>query len=164
METPHALVKDLRSTGYFYNELKSYSEAPEMDVSTYCSDFAVPYLVKTSATFDRTGQPYRSRILKFAVQQLSETGDIVDSIFGLKQVAASEIDVTGKAALLDQLDKLKSLANRQRLESAEFLNKLLVNVIKVFKLTEPATTRRRTDDAEDPAHQAVMSCWGALES
>jgi len=37
MEMPHAVVKDLRSTGYFFNELKSYSQSSEIDLETYCT-------------------------------------------------------------------------------------------------------------------------------
>ncbi|MHC1724776.1 MAG: hypothetical protein AB9866_01935 [Syntrophobacteraceae bacterium] len=163
METPHALVKDLRSTGYFYDELKSYSQSPEMDVSTYCSSFAIPYLVKASESYDKSGQPGRSRILRLAVEHLSNSDDVVDSIFGLKKVAVSEIDKTGKAALLEQFDKLKSLASRQRLESAEFLDKLLVNIIKMFKLAEPSARQKKAEGIEDPVGDAIMQSWEISE-
>jgi hypothetical protein len=165
MEIPHALVKDLRSTGYFFDELKKYSQSPEMDVTTYCINFAIPYLVRVSESYDRSGQPDRSRILRLAIKYLSNLSDyeIVYSIFGLKKVAVSEIDKVGKAALQEQFDKSKSLTNRQKLESAEFLNKLIVNIIKLFRLAEPNANRRKTDEVEDPVGDAIIQSWESPE-
>jgi len=93
METPHALVKDLRSTGYFFNELKSYSQSSEIDVETYCTGFAVPYLLRVSESYDKSGRSPRSGILMLAIKHLSDPSEceIVDSIFGIKKVAESEI-------------------------------------------------------------------------
>ena len=164
METPHALVKDLRSTGYFFEELKNYSKSPEMYVTTYCIDFAIPYLVRLSESYDRSGKPDRSRILRLAIKHLSDPGDyeVVDSIFGLKKVAQSEIDKTGKAALQEQFDKSKSLANRQRLESAELIIKLLVNIIKMFRLAEPNAKQRKADGIENPVGDAIIQSWEIL--
>ena len=164
MEIPHALVKDLRSTGYFFEELKNYSQSPEIRVTTYCIDFAIPYLVRLSESYDRSGKPDRSRILRLAIKHLSDPGDheVVDSIFVLKKVAQSEVDKTGKAVLQNQFDKSKSLANRQRFESAELIIKLLVNIIKTFKLAEPNTKQRKADGVEDPVSDAIIQSWEIL--
>jgi hypothetical protein len=164
MEIAHALVKDLRSTGYFFEELKSYSQSPEMHVTTYCIDFAIPYLVRLLESYDKSGKPDRSRILRLAIKHLSDPSDyeVVDSIFGLKKVAQSEIDKTGKAALQEQFDKSKSLANRQRLESAELIVKLLVNIIKMFRLAEPNAKQRKADGIENPVGDAIIQSWEIL--
>ncbi len=164
MEIPHALVKDLRSSGYFFEELKSYSQSPEMHVTTYCIDFAIPYLVRLSESYDKSGKPDRNRILRLAIKHLSDTSDyeVVDSIFGLKKVAQFEIDKTGKAALQEQFDKSKSLANRQRLESAELITKLLVNIIKMFKLAEPNAKQKKADGIENPVGDAIIQSWEIL--
>jgi hypothetical protein len=164
MEIPHALVKDLRSTGYFFEELKNYSQGPEMPVTTYCADLAIPYLVKLSESYDRSGKPDKSRILRLAIKHLSDLGDseVVDSIFGLKKIAQTEIDQTGKAVLQEQFDKTKSLASRQRLESAELVVKLLVNIIKMFKLAEPNAKQRKADGVENPVGDAIIESWEVL--
>ncbi len=165
MEIPHALVKDLRSTGYFFEELKNYSQSPEMLITTYCNDFAAPYLVKLSESYDRSGRPVRSRILRLAVKHLSDPNEceVVDSIFGLKKVAESEIGETSKAVVQEQLDKSESLAIRQRMESAEFLVKLLVNIIKLFRLAEPNAKQRKADGVENPVGDAITQSWEILE-
>lgn len=165
MEIPHALVKDLSSTGYFFDELKKYSQSPEIDVTHYCNNFAAPYLVKILESYDKSGKPNKSRILRFAMEHLSNPSDyeIVPSIFGLKKVAVSEIDQAAKAALQEQYDKSKSLTNRQRLESAEFLNKLIVNIIKMFKLAEPNTKRKEADEIEDTVGDAIIQDWESLK-
>ncbi len=157
-EKPCALLKDLRSTGYFFNELKNYSDSPEMDILTYCSDFVIPFLVRTSDSYDSSGQPDRSRILRLAIRNLSKPGDeeIVGSIFELKDVAISEIDEASKAAPQEQFDKSKSLANRQKLESAEILTKLLVNIIRMFKLAKPNDKHKRSDHEDDPVGNAEV--------
>ena len=44
-ETPSAPVKDLLSTGYFYEELKNHvksTESKEIDLVSFSRDFAVP--------------------------------------------------------------------------------------------------------------------------
>ena len=165
METPQALVKDLRSTGYFFNELKSYAQSSEITLETYCTNFAVPYLLRISESYDKSGRSPRSRILMLAIKHLSDPGEfeIVDSIFGIKKVAESEIQKTSKKNLEEQHDKSPSLADRQGLESAEFLIKLLVNIIKMFKLPEPNSYRRKTDEAENPVLDAITQSWEVLE-
>jgi hypothetical protein len=165
METPHALVKDLRSTGYFFNELKSYTQSSEITLETYCTDFAVPYLLKISKSYDKSGRSPRSRILMLAIKHLSDPSEweIVDSIFGIKKVAESEIKKTSKASLEQQHDKSRSLADRQGMESAEFLIKLLVNIIKMFRLAEPDSFRKKTDEVENPVFDAITRSWEVLE-
>ena len=164
METPHALVKDLRSTGYFFDELKSYSPSSEIDLETYCTSFAVPYLLRVSESYDKSGRSPRSRILMLAIKHLSDPSEceIVDSIFGIKKVAESEIKKTSKTSLEEQHDKSRILADRQGLESAEFLVKLLVNIIKMFKLTEPDAYRRKKDEVENPVFDAIIQSWEEL--
>jgi hypothetical protein len=49
------------------------------------------------------------------------------------------------------------------LESAEFLVKLLVNIIKMFKLTEPNARQKKTDELPDPVGEAVIKSWETLE-
>jgi len=52
---PCALLKDLRSTGYFFNELKSYSESRKwtfLDMQRFCNSI----LVRTSDSYDRSGK------------------------------------------------------------------------------------------------------------
>ena len=162
MEIPHALVKDLRSTGYFYNELKSYSQSPEIDLAQYCSNLAIPYLVKASESLDRRGRPDGSKIFRFAIQQLSNPGDLelVQTIFGLKKVAELESITSGKACIEGKVNKPGFAGHSHRLESAEFLLKLLVNIIKMFRLTEPARLGQRTfDEPDEPAGDAVMQEW-----
>ncbi len=165
MEIPNALVKDLRSTGYFYDELKNYSQSPVIDIRDYCANLAVPYLDRVTGIYDSSGQSNRSGILKLAMEHLSISSDleIVDSIFGLKKVAESEIAKASKADLEEQPDKSKSLANRQRLESAEFLVKLLVSIIKIFKLVRPNANQKTTDGVHNPVFEAITQRWEALE-
>ncbi|HYA41641.1 MAG TPA: hypothetical protein VEF34_10075 [Syntrophobacteraceae bacterium] len=165
METPHALVKDLRSTGYFFNELKSYSQSSEIDLETYCTGFAVPYLLRVSESYDKSGRSPRSRILMLAIKHLSDPseGEIVDSIFGIKKIAETEIKKTSKTTLEQQPDKSRSLADRQGLESATFLVKLLVNIIKMFRLAEPNAYRRKADEAGNPVFDAILQSWEVLE-
>ncbi|MGC9965250.1 MAG: hypothetical protein ABSE08_07585 [Syntrophobacteraceae bacterium] len=166
MEIAHALVKDLRSTGYFFDELKNYTQSPDMDITTYCTNFAIPYLVRVSESYDRSGHSDRSKILRLAIEHLSYPSDdeAVDSIFGLKKVAISEIAKARKEATLEEeFDKSRHLANRHRLESAEFLVKLLVNIIKMFKLTEPNARQKKADEIPDPVGEAVIKSWETLE-
>jgi len=99
-----------------------------------------------------------------AIKHLSapSESEIVDSIFGIKKVAESEIKKTSKTSLDEQHDKSRILADRQSLESAEFLVKLLVNIIKMFKLTEPDAYRRKTDEVENPVFAAIIQSWKEL--
>lgn len=166
MEIAPALLKDLRSTGYFFDELKNYTQSPDMGITTYCINFVIPYLLRISESYDRSGRSDRSRILRLAIEHLSSPNDdeAVDSIFGLKKVAVSEIAKAHKEAAIEQeFDRSRSLANRHRLESAELLVKLLVNIIKIFRLTEPKARQKKADEIPDPADDAIMQRWEALE-
>jgi len=165
MEIPHAPLKDLRSTGYFFDELKTYPASPDMDLTTYCVSFVAPHLVKVCESYDRLAHFAKSRILKLAIQYLSNPKDdeIVDSIFGLWRVAVSEVDRAGKADFAVPLDKSESFANRQKLQSAEFLVKLLVNIIKTFRLAESSVNLRKTDESINPVFKTIIESWGILE-
>jgi hypothetical protein len=158
---PCATLKDLRSTGYFYDELKRYSSAPEMDMSTYCTDFAIPYLVGKSESYDKLGQVEGSNILKLAVRHLSEIEDVdlIESVFGLKKVAVFELDKIGKADLIEELGRHEVLSNRRKRESTQSLIKLLVNIIKIFRLAEVTAKQRKTDGIGDPVGDAIMQNW-----
>jgi hypothetical protein len=165
MEIPHAPLRDLRSTGYFFDELKGYSSSPDMDLTTYCKGFVSPYLVKVSESHDRLGHPDKSRILKLAIKHLSDPSDdeIVDSIFGLRKVAVSEANRAGTADFAEQLDKSESLANKQKLQSAQFLVKLLVNVIRMFRLVETNANQKQAE-LTNPVFSAIFESWGVLEN
>ena len=107
-ETQLVLVKDLISTGHFFQELRTYSKSKEIDLPSLSKDFVVPYLTRTSESYKESGEPDRSKILNLAVKHLSHVSDdeLVDSIFGLKKIAASEIDTNEKALYQsDQLNK-----------------------------------------------------------
>lgn len=158
---PCALIKDLRSTGYFYDELKTYSSSPEMDISTYCTDFAIPYLLKLSASYEKLGQGDRSIIFKLAVKYLSEISgeDLIESVFGLKKVALSELDILSKANLKDELVRSESLLIHRKIESTKSLIKLLVNIIKIFKLAEITAKERKSEGISDSVGDAIMQNW-----
>ena len=49
------------------------------------------------------------------------------------------------------------------MESAEFLVKLLVNIIKLFRLAEPNAKQRKADGVEDPVGDAIIQSWEILE-
>ncbi len=165
MEIPHAPLKDLRSTGYFFDELKAYSASPDMDLTTYCVSFVSPYLVKLCESYDKLGHFAKSRILKLAVQCLSNPKDdeLVDLIFGLRKVAISEVDRASKADFAVPPNKSESFANRQKLQSAEFLVKLLVNIIKMFRLAESGAALRKTDETINPVFKKIIESWEILE-
>ncbi len=160
-DKPCAALKDLRSTGYFYDELKKYPASQEMDISTYCIDFAIPYLVRVSKSYDRLGRVDESNIFSLAVKHLSEISDegLVESIFGLKKVALAELDKLGKAAFLRELERSEVLSHRRKRESAESLIKLLVNIIKMFRLAEVTARQRKSEGIGDPVGDAIMQNW-----
>jgi hypothetical protein len=60
-------------------------------------------------------------------------------------------------------DKSESFANRQKLQSAEFLVKLLVNIIKTFRLAEPGANLRKTGESINPFLKQIIESWGILE-
>jgi len=147
-ELPHALVKDLLSTGYFFEELKNYTESKEIDLPSFSRGFAVPYLSRKCESYQKSGQTNRSRILNLAVETLDNANDdeMADTIFGLKRLAASEV-ATNEIAVHknDQLDKSELLSCRQKSEAAQSLGKLLISIIRMFKLAE-AVTKRDTSE------------------
>jgi len=165
MEIPHAPLKDLRSTGYFFDELKAYSASADMDLTTYCVSFVSPYLAKVCESHDKLGHFAKSGILKLAVRYLSNPRDeeIVDSIFGLWKVAVSEVDRAAKTDFAVPLDKSETVANRQKLQAAEFLVKLLVNIIKMFKLAESSANSRKADETTNPVFKTILESWEVLE-
>jgi hypothetical protein len=140
METmPNALIKDLLSTGYFYEDLKLYTEAKEINLSAYSRNYAIPYLIKMLDSFETSGQIDRSEILNLAVNSLMNVKDeeLIASILELKKMTHSEIDIHERALhQMDSSDKSGLRTCRRKSESAQTLAKLLVSIIKMFKLTE----------------------------
>lgn len=161
-EIPHALVKDLLSTGYFFEELKNYTEAKEIDLPSFSRDFAVPYLTRKSESYQRSGQANRSRILNLAVKFLDNANDdeMADTIIGLKKVVASEMNINEKALHKnDQLDKAELLSCRQKSEAAQSLGKLLISIIKIFKLAEVTTKRDKPEGECASVDVTIKEYW-----
>lgn len=161
-EIPCALVKDLRSTGYFFEELKSCNDSKEIDLAVLSKDFAVPYLARKSASYQRREPAGRGKILDLAVKFLSEAndGEMAEAIFGLKKVAASEIDKNEKALHRDEgAEKSELFLWRHRLEEARFLDKLLMSIIKVFKLAEIKVKRDISEEDCESVCDAIKHCW-----
>ncbi len=157
-QTPRALLKDLLSTGYFYDDLKNYSGSADIDLLSYSRDYAIPHLLQMAQSHEKSGHPNRSEILNEAVGRLSSANDeaLVDSIFELKKFVASEIDTNEKALhQLAPLDKAELLSCRQKSESAQALAKMLVSIVRVFKLTEPNTKRDKPKGKPDAKAEAV---------
>ena len=161
-EAQLALVKDLISTGHFFEKLRTYSKSKEIDLPSLSKDFVVPYLTGISASYEESGEPDRSKILDFAAKHLSHASDdeLVDSIFGLKKIAASEIDTNEKVLYQsDQFDKSELRSCRQKSESATSLSKLLVSIIRMFKLAEVKVKRDKSDDAPTSLYDAIRDSW-----
>ena len=159
---PNASLKDLLSTGYFFEKLKNEPKTTEMDLSAYIRNFVVPYLITMAESHERSGQYNRSNIVNLAVKHLSEVKDdeLADSIFGLKKVAISEMDVHEKALVqIEPLGKSEFRASRQKLESAKALAKLLISVIKLFKLAEIITKRDGSNEARAIIADAISGDW-----
>jgi hypothetical protein len=161
-EIPQALVKDLLSTGYFHEQLKNYSESKEIDLLSFSRDFAVPYLASKSESYQKSGQSSKSIILNFAVKYLAnaDEGAMSDSIFGLKRVVEYEMEIHEKAYYKnDQADKSELLSCRHKSESARSLGKLLISIIRIFKLSEVVTKREKSENACDSAVDAIPAYW-----
>lgn len=142
---PSALVKDLLSTGYFYEDLKNYKESKEIDLLSYIRNYAVPHLIKMVNSYKEAGQIDRTEILKLAISSINQVDDeeLVESILWLKKMTSSEIDSNEKSLhQIDQDDKSGLRACRRKSESAQALAKLLVSIIKMFKLPEIVAHRR----------------------
>jgi hypothetical protein len=156
------LVKDLISTGYFFEELRRYSKSTEIDLPSLNKDFAVPYLTRKSDSYEKSGEPDRSKILNLAVKHLSNVSDdeLVDSIFGLKKIAESEIDTNEKALhQSDQRNKSELRSCRQKSESAMSLSKLLVSIIRLFKLVEGKVKRDKLEEDRNSIHDEIKDSW-----
>jgi hypothetical protein len=161
-ETQLVLVKDLISTGYFFEELRTFSKSKEIDLASFNKDFAVPYLARISGLYEESGEPDRSKILNLAVKHLSNVSDdqLVDSIFGLKKIASSEIDTAEKALhQSDQLNKSELRSCRQKSESATSLSKLLVSIIRIFKLVEIKVKRDKAEEGYNSIYDAIRDSW-----
>jgi len=161
-EIPHALVKDLLSTGYFFEELKNHTESKEIDLSSFSRDFAVPYLTRKSESYQQSGQTNRTKILNLAVKFLHNANDseMADTILGLKKVAESEVEINEKALhKTEQLDKSELLSCRQKSETAQSLGKLLISIIRMFKLAEVATKRDKSEEVCNPVEDAIKNYW-----
>jgi hypothetical protein len=141
---PNASLKDLLSTGYFYNELKTYIKSTEIDLCSYSRNYAIPYLSKLLERNEGAGEIHRNEILALAVDCLTNAKDedLTAAILELKSITTSEIDDNEK--VLHQLgseDKVRLKTCRHKSESAQTLSKLLVSIIKMFKLAEPTPKR-----------------------
>jgi hypothetical protein len=161
-EMPHALVKDLLSTGYFFEELKNYTESKEIDLPSFSRDFAVPYLTRKCKFYLGSGKTNRAKILNLAEKFLYEANDseMAETIFGLKKVVASEVDTYEKALhRSDQLVKSELLSYRQRLEEARSLGKMLISIIRAFKLSEIITKRDKSEGACDSVCDVIRDYW-----
>jgi len=158
----NAPLKDLLSTGYFFEELKSQPKSTEIDLSTYIRNYVVPYLTMVTESHEKSGQPNRSHIINLAIKHLSDVQDeeLADSIFGLKKVAMSEIDIHEKALVqVDRIEKAESRACRQKLESAKSLAKLFVTVIRLFKLVEVIAKRDGCTETRASIGEAISGDW-----
>lgn len=152
-EISQVLVRDLLSTGYFFEELKTYSKSTEMDIHTYSRNYAIPYLIKTSESHWRSGQSGRNKILDSAVELLSDANDdeLIESFFALKKMARSEIEINEK--LLSEIgrhNKSEVLNCYQQSEAANCLLKLIVNIIKLFRLPEVTNKRDKSGATVEP--------------
>ena len=161
-ETQLALVKDLISTGYFFKELRTYPKSQEIDLPSFSKDFAVPYLTRISESYEESGESDRTEILNFAIKHLCNVSDdeLVDSIFGLKKLAASEIDTNEKVLhQSDQFNKSELRSSRHKSESATSLSKLLVSMIRMFKLVEAKVKRDKTEEDRNSIYDAIRDSW-----
>jgi hypothetical protein len=163
-ETPHALVKDLLSTGYFFEELKDYAGSKEIDLISFSRDFAVPYLSRKSESLERSGRSHRARILNLAVKFLYTADDteMAETILALKRIASAEVDTNEKALLRnDSNDKSESILCRQKMEEALSLGKMLVSIIRSFKLAEAIPKREspKGTSSSNPIEDAMKDYW-----
>ena len=161
-ETQLALVKDLISTGNFFEKLRTYSKSKEIDLPSLSKDFVVPYLTRISELYEESGEPNRSKIVNLAIKHLSNASDdeLADSIFGLKKIAASEIDTNEKALhQSDQLNKSELRSCRQKSESATSLSKLLVSIIRMFKLVEAKVKHDKLEEDRNSIYDAIRDSW-----
>lgn len=162
VEISQVSVKDLLSTGYFFEELKNHSKSTEIDFLSYSRDYVVPYLIRISESHQRVLQPAGNKILSFACDALANADDdeMVDAIFGLKKVAASEIEVNEKlVSQIGQHDKFEVSSCHHKTKSAESLLKLLVNIIRMFKLAEVIAKQDNSEKTRDSVGDAIKHKW-----
>lgn len=161
-EISQVLIKDLLSTGYFFEELKNYSKSTEIDFLSYSRNYAIPYLIRES--HQKIVQPGSNKILSFACDALSNANDdeLVEAIFGLKKVAAAEIEVNEKLlSRIGQQDKSAVSSCHHKTESAKSLLKLLVNIIRMFKLSEVIAKQDKPEGMGDSVGDAIKHKWQA---
>ena len=147
---PSALVKDLLSTGYFYAELRGYGDSKEIDLATYMRNYTIPYLIKTSDKYRESGQLERHAVYNLVTENLMDVDDstLAECILGLKKIVADTIDSNEKVLHQLNLDDISRRVSHRKSESAQTVAKLLVSIIKMFKLAESAT-KRKTHQAAD---------------
>lgn len=161
-EIPHASVKDLISTGYFFKELKKYTASKEIDLPSFNRIFVVPYLTGKYESYQKSGHTNKSRILNLAGEFLYNANDeeITDTIFGLKKVAASEVEINEKVLHTDDpVEKSELLSCRHKLEAAQSLSKLLISIIRMFKLAEVITKRGKSEALYPSVGDAIKDHW-----
>jgi hypothetical protein len=161
-ETPNALIKDLLSTGYFSEELKNYSGVKEIDLLTFSRAIAVPYLTRECQSCLSSGQKNKSKILSLAIKFLSDVNDdnVTASIFGLKKFATGEVDNNEKVLCGDDpLGKAELAACRQKSEAAQSLGKLLVTIIRTFKLSEVIAKGDKSKEVRDSVADLINDDW-----
>lgn len=152
METmPSALVKDLLSTGYFYAELRSYNASKEIDLATYIRDYTIPFLAKTLDRYRRSEQVDKYEIYNVAIKRLADVHDdaLGESILGLKKMTEEEIDFNEKVLHRVSQDDTSRRVSHRKSQSAQSLAKLLVSIIKMFKLPENLTKRKTQQSVDD---------------
>jgi hypothetical protein len=157
-QVPDVLVKDLLSTGYFFEELKSYSESTEMGIHTYSRHYAIPYLIRSSESYQASRQLDRCKILNLAVESLSKVNDedLVDSIFKLKKVAMAQIELNERSlSEIGRHERSEVQASHQQFESAQSLLKLLVNIIRMFKLSEALVAKDKLKNTSESSVDTV---------
>ena len=101
-------------------------------------------------------------ILDLAIGYLTNVSDdkLVDSIFGLKKIAASEIDANEKALHQSgQLNKSKLRSCQRRSESATSLSKLLVSIIRMFKLVEVQVKHDKSEEDRNRIFDLIRDSW-----
>ncbi len=161
-ETPNALVKDLLSTGYFFEELKNYTGSKEIDLISFSRTFAVPYLTRKSESHQRAGRSQRAKILNLAVQFLHNADDaeMAETILALKKIAASEVDSNEKALHgHEPVERSEIFLCRQKLEEALSLGKMLISIIRAFKLAEPIAKRDNSKGTSNAIEDTIKSYW-----
>lgn len=165
-EVSLVLIKDLLSTGYFFEELKNHSKSAEMDFFSYSRDYAIPYLTKLAGSNREMVQSDSRKIISFACETLSDASDdeLIDVIFGLKEVAASEIEINEKMlSRIGQHDKSQVSSCHRKADAARSLLKLLVNIVRMFKLAEIIAKQDRSEGTRDSVGDAIKHKWQVLQ-